>query len=45
VARVIAGDTYDIRSEDVLCKLGWNNLEERRNNHNLRSNKLMLRLA
>ena len=29
-ARVITGDTYDIRSKDVLCKLGWNNLEERR---------------
>ena len=73
-ARVITGDTYDIRSKDVLSKLGWNNLEERRNsqtisyvnnalqkncpegitemfqfscndNHNLRSNNLMLRLA
>ncbi len=73
-ARVITGDTYDIRSKDVLCKLDWNNLEERCNsqtisyvnkalhkncpqgicemfqisyndNHNLRSNNLMLRLA
>ena len=71
---LITGDTYDIRSKDVLSKLGWNNLEERRNsqtisyvnkalqkncpegitemfqfscndNHNLRSNNLMLRLA
>ncbi len=73
-ARVTTGDTYDIRSKDVLCKLGWNNLEERRNsqiisyvnkalhkncpegisemfpisyndNHNLRSNDLIMRLA
>ena len=29
-ARVITGDTYDVRSVDVLNKLGWKNLEERR---------------
>ena len=34
-ARVITGDTYDIRSKDVLSKLGWNNLEERRNSQTI----------
>ena len=29
-ARVITGDSYDIRSEQVLGKLGWKTLEERR---------------
>ena len=31
-ARIIrpTGDTYDIRSKDILHKLGWSNLEERR---------------
>ena len=29
-ARVITGDSYDIRSKDILNKLGWKNLEERR---------------
>ena len=29
-ARVITGDSYDIRSKDILSKLGWKNLEERR---------------
>ena len=28
--RVITGDSYDIRSEQVLGKLGWKTLEERR---------------
>ena len=29
-ARVITGDSCDIRSKDILNKLGWKNLEERR---------------
>ena len=29
-ARVITGDSYDIRSKDNLNKLGWKNLKERR---------------
>ena len=29
-ARVITDDSYDIRSKDILSKLGWKNLEERR---------------
>ena len=29
-ARVITGDSYDIRSEEVLGKLGWKTLDERR---------------
>ena len=29
-ARVITGDSYDIRSKDILNILGWKNLEERR---------------
>ena len=29
-ARVITGDSNEIRSEDILSKLGWKNLEERR---------------
>ena len=29
-ARVITGDSYDIRSKDILNKLGWKNLEGRR---------------
>ena len=29
-ARVITGDTYDIRSYEILDKLGWKTLEERR---------------
>ena len=29
-ARVVTGDSYDIRSKDILNKLGWKNLEERR---------------
>ena len=29
-ARVITGDSYDIRSKDILNKLGWKNLEEGR---------------
>ena len=30
VARVISGDTYDIRSEGILRKFGWRNLDDRR---------------
>ena len=29
-ARVITGDSYEVRSIDILNKLGWKNLEERR---------------
>ena len=29
-ARVITGDSYDIRSKDISNKLRWKNLEERR---------------
>ena len=29
-AGVITGDSYDTRSKDILSKLGWKNLEERR---------------
>ena len=29
-ARVITGDSYDIRSEQVFGKSGWKTLEERR---------------
>ena len=29
-ARIITGDTYDIRSKQILEKLGWKTLEERR---------------
>ena len=29
-ARVITGDTYEIRSFDILKKLNWKTLEERR---------------
>ena len=31
-ARVISGATYDVPSIDLLESLGWNNLEQRRNN-------------
>ena len=29
-ARIITGDTYDIRSKQILEKLGWKTLEEKR---------------
>ena len=29
-ARIITSDTYDIRSKQILEKLGWKTLEERR---------------
>ena len=29
-ARVITGDTYDTRSKDILLKLNWKSLSERR---------------
>jgi hypothetical protein len=29
-ARVITGDTYDIRSKDILKKLNWTNLSVKR---------------
>ena len=29
-ARVITGDSYEVRSKDILHKLGWKNLSERR---------------
>ena len=31
-ARVITGDNYDVRSKQILLKLGWKTLEERRQN-------------
>ena len=31
-ARIITGDTYDIRSKEILEKLGWKTLEKRREN-------------
>ena len=34
-ARVITGDTYEIRSFDILKKLNWKTLEERRKEHKL----------
>ena len=34
-ARVITGDNYDIRSSDILKKLGWNNLQDRRNSQTI----------
>jgi hypothetical protein len=30
-ARVISGDSYEVRSLDILSKLNWKTLEERRN--------------
>ena len=32
VARVITGDNYDVRSKQILLKLGWQTLNERRQN-------------
>ena len=29
-ARVITGDTYDVRSNEILLKLGWETLDKRR---------------
>ena len=29
-ARIVTGDTYDIRSKHIFEKLGWKTLEERR---------------
>jgi hypothetical protein len=34
-ARVITGDNYDIRSSDIFNKLGWNNLQDRRNSQTM----------
>jgi hypothetical protein len=34
-ARVITGDTYEIRSTDILKKLNWKTLEERRKEQKL----------
>ena len=34
-ARAITGDNYDIRSNDILHKLGWNNLQDRRTSQTL----------
>ena len=34
-ARVITGDTYKIRSTDILKKLNWKTLEERRKEQKL----------
>ena len=31
-ARVITGDNYDVRSKQILLKLGWKTLDERRQN-------------
>jgi hypothetical protein len=31
-ARVITGDNYDVRSKQMLLKLGWKTLDERRQN-------------
>ena len=31
-ARVITGDNYDVRSKQILFKLGWKTLDERRQN-------------
>ena len=31
-ARVITGDNYDVRSKQILVKLGWKTLDERRQN-------------
>jgi hypothetical protein len=31
-ARVITGDKYDVRSKQILLKLGWKTLDERRQN-------------
>ena len=35
LARVITGDTYEIRSTDILKKLNWKTLEERRKEQKL----------
>ena len=31
-AKIITGDRYDVRSKDILSKLGWKSLDERRMN-------------
>ena len=35
-ARVISGDSYEVRSLDILNKLNWITLEERRNEQQLK---------
>ena len=35
-ARVISGDSYEVRSLDILSKLNWKTLEERRNEQQLK---------
>ena len=34
-ARAITGDNYEIQSNDILHKLGWNNLQDRRTSQTL----------